>query len=243
MIQYKAKIPLSPDTIIWRYSDPLSFINQYINGTIGFTKLTTFQDYYEGRLKDISFFESLYFGGKSKRDSEKNRKDILEKFQKLIDNHFASCWTISQNEDFALWKSFSDKNGGVAIKTTISKFIESLPNSLILNHEEITYKPFYKRSFCRELFKIEDYIYTKYEFYSYEKEYRFVIKLDDIIPTYKVDPKHINIPIDYSLLIDNLYLSPYMSNENSDMFLKSFKSLNSSHKIKIQKSAIRIKFQ
>ena len=243
MIQNKFEKTISPDTIIWRYSDPLSFINQYINGTIGFTKLTTFQDYYEGRLKDISFFESLYFGGKSKRDSEKNRKDVLKKFQKLIDNHFASCWTISKNEDFALWKSFSDKNGGVAIKTTIGKFLESVPNNLNLYHDKITYKPFYKRSFCRELFKIEDYIYTKYEFYSYEKEYRFVIKLDDVLPSFKVDSKHINIPVDYSLLIDNLYLSPYMSNENADMFFKSFKSLSSSQKIKTQNSAVRIKFQ
>lgn len=234
---------LDPDTVIWRYSDPQSFLNQYKNGTIGFTKLTTFQDDYEGRLKDISFFESLYFGGKKKRNSEKNRANTLEIFQTLIDNHFASCWTISQYEDFALWKSFSNNNGGIAIKTTIGKFLESLRINVNLRHDKITYKPFYKRSYCRELFKIEDYIYTKYEFYSYEKEYRFVINLDDVQPTFMMDSKHINVPVEYSQLIDILYLSPYMNNENADLFLKAFKSIGSSKKIKTQNSVIRLKFQ
>ena len=217
---------LNLDTTIWKYSNVDSFLNQYINGTIGFTQLAEYQDYYEGKLKDISFFEKLYFGGKNRQSSDKEREETLKSFERLINRHFASCWTLSENEDFALWKSFSDSTGGVAIKTTIGRFLDSLLQKIVPDHDKVIYKPFYKRSFCKDLFQIKDYLYTKYEFYTYEKEYRFILDSDKIDVKLKKNKKRINIPIDYSKMINKLFLSPYMNEEKSILLLESIKTLD-----------------
>lgn len=220
---------------IWRYMNLFPFLCQVIKKGFSFSNLPNLEDLTEGRMKDISIFESVVFTGENKSQSEKEREKYLKATHKKMDKYYVSCWTQTEDENFALWKIFTNQVGGVAIKTTIEKFLQSITIPIEIEHKSVRYKPFYSRPFAQKLDSVDDCVFSKYGFYEYEKEYRFAINLKK-----NSKPTYIYIPVDFSSMIDKLYLSPYMNESNRMLTEETLNTLDIELSNKLQKSKIQL---
>jgi hypothetical protein len=220
--------------------DLYPFLCQIIRKEFSFTPLVRLEDLTEGQMKDISIFNSIVFGGKSRILAEKEREKINTVFRNKIENYYVSCWSISPNESFALWKVFTSQTGGIAIKTTVDKFINSIVKPIDIANRAVTYKPSQNKSFAKTINNIEDCIFSKYDFYEYEQEYRFAIIMNHGSKSETMNNNYLNIPLDFTSMIDSIYLSPYMCNSNILFFKETLKLLDIVLFNKTQKSNIKL---
>ena len=106
------------------------FFHLLITQKLFFTRLSRMSDKYEGAVPEqliIKRIEEIVKekGGDPAALIHKERKNI-EKFR---DYTFLNCWTINRNESYALWKIYlKGSNGGLAIKSTVSKLKKSIEN-------------------------------------------------------------------------------------------------------------------
>jgi hypothetical protein len=223
---------------IWRYMNLYPFICQIVRKEFSFTRLSKLEDSTEGFMKDISIYEKICFGGKNKIHFEKEREKSIISHKEEIENYFVSCWSKKEDEDYALWKVFTNQNGGVAIITTADKFINSFSVPINVQKKEVTYKSFSKRKFAQKINSIDDCIFNKYDFYRYEEEYRFAITSKNSSISFSNDSNYLSIPINFHAMIDKIYLSPFMNNVNKEYFTDTLKILDIELFNKIEHSKI-----
>jgi hypothetical protein len=211
---------------IWRYMNPYTFISQLARNEITFVRISKMEDRTESYLKRISLYEKIIPGGRKKADFEKNRKLELHRIKEDASDYYISCWTIDDFENFALWKNYTNCFGGIVIKTTVDKFSRCIPESINLRKKAIKYYPRDKKSIAHNPFNIEERIFSKFSEYSFEKEYRFAIKNDPKLMKLEINSDYLNIPIDFNCLIENLYMSPFMSTFDKQLFEKTIDKIN-----------------
>jgi hypothetical protein len=179
----------------------------------------------EGSLKEVSLYDSIVFAGKNKKSSEMERNAINSKIDEAIKEYYISSWTISETEDCKFWKIFTLPFDGVALKTTTGRFKDCIPSYINLEERRIQYLPERKSRFSKNQFDVSNRIFTKYESYTFEDEYRFAFrtnknKLNDEIIKYN------EIPIDYSSLLSAIYLPPMINPDDGKQFRNSIISLS-----------------
>lgn len=118
-----------------------------------------------------------------------------------------SCWTTKKDEDFLLWKAYTEGETGVRIETTIEKLIGSLQNlsQLALYCAKMEYgkeKPFYE---------VMESMFFKTHFYRSEEEFRLYV-IDN-----NRDKKDNAIFLDVKPqeMIEKIILSPFLSVESA----------------------------
>lgn len=217
------------------------FISQLIRNEICFSPVILLEDPTEGQLKNYSFFDKVVFGGKYKIRAEKEREIIKSNIESEFQKYHVSCWTINQNEDYALWNIFTDKLTGIIIKSTEEKFLTSIEDSRNMLHEEVKYIPQNRRFTVESYSSVKERIFTKFDFYSYEKEYRFAYKIETVLNQNTNSMKYLSIPTDFSSLIINIVLSPFMSVMNKRYFRDTINILYPKLSSRIIDSSIKLK--
>lgn len=212
------------DTIIWRYMDFTKFVQLIYTKTLWFGRVDILSDQFEGELPDENSNEfmnrlatidpSMSFN--SMLDKTIKERQNIRKFKSFS---YVNCWTIDDNESYALWKIYlDDGKQGVAIKSTIGRIRQAFSNS---DYEAVIGKVNYSDS-------VKDVnqdliIGTKKPYYKYESEFRIMLlnqfKLENNNNGEEIHVPFniygINLNVDLSVLIDRIVISPF----SQDWFL------------------------
>ncbi|MFM9839422.1 MAG: hypothetical protein ACKVOQ_14230 [Cyclobacteriaceae bacterium] len=226
---------IKADTIVWKYMDYPSFISLLIDKFLVFNRLDNFTDTLEGTLpKNAQKEYQEYLKTKMLTDDEaalrvKNEVDHISKYKK---GTYANCWSIGNEENYALWKIYlKNSNDGVAIKCTIKRLTDCLVHtSEIDNNEKIIVK---EVNYTELKFSDVNQINistTKDVAYRYEDELRLLIKNQRDLKK-KIDEQEqtldvILIPVDVQNLIEKIYISPFAKPWLTKTTLKILKQLN-----------------
>ena len=152
-----------------------------------FSRVDSLEDVFEGKLP-----ESFYYNW-----SEEAKEFYARRHEEGKRNTFVSCWSMGDNESYAMWQIYAGKNDGVAICTTVDKLRKSLePVGYDIDIRRINYIDYCKLrnkvfDFTDEQKRLlnESFYSCKSIQYEYEKEIRVIINC------YKEQSEFINVPV------------------------------------------------
>lgn len=143
------------------------------------------------------------------------------------------CWTLTTQENYLMWKGYTEENG-VCIISTIRKFISSIQDSKDFQREKCTIH-------CGQMLyngfstmDMENLPFWKGREFVSENELRFYFEIADDTGT----DNHIFIPIDRSVLVNRLIISPFVRPKTSIALVEM---LHGRYKINVTPSKIQIK--
>jgi len=179
------------ETIIWKYMDMWKFLDLIESKELYLNRADLFDDNYEGR-----------YPGKDQISNELSKFDI-----KLKNKRFLTCFSECAIENFSMWKIYTNDLYGIAIKTNIKNLIDSMKNDtndvMIGRVEYLNTEKSYIINF--ENTQVLKNYFTKRKYFEYEREIRIlsglVINVNDI--------KGLRIKVDINTLIDEIYISPF----------------------------------
>lgn len=258
------KHPLFPEPegnpIIWRYLDFWKFEHLLQTQTLFFNradKLIEF-DKHEGSLTvkeeklifqelcgDVLYkqlrkmkateFAGIYLFQDKFIDLENIRNKAYETYAYYRNKTYVNCWHINEVENYLMWKSYTNMNDSIAIKTNFMNLIDSLqctPKEIYIS--QIQYTDFANDNSESKLggrtpnqFQIVlDMLFKKTLYFKHENELRLITDNLTYENKYHVAmiPAHINlheldsnngmeISIDIDKLIDEIYIAPNANEE------------------------------
>jgi hypothetical protein len=200
-MNYSSKKPLnmdeklSPEQRLWKYMSFTKFMSLLETRSLFFCKADKFEDVFEGKIP------TRFFYGWAK-DYEELFKEIHEKLKERV---FINCWSLNDEESYAMWKIYASKNDGVCVQTTIDRlqraFINPNEKPRIVKVRYIDYK---KDRINLEKFNTYEFYAYKSKVYEYEKEVRAILLSDG-------STECMNLFVDLEILIDNIYIHPAAS--------------------------------
>jgi len=185
----------SDDTLIWRYLDIERFIALIESNKIFLSRLDKMKDTWESTWPQ-KLLENI---------ATHWPKDEYKWFfsDKLKYINFVSCWHESKSESAALWDLYSGKSG-IAIQSTVGSLKRSICEEKSLFLGRVNYIDFEHEDLPELNMLIPPFL--KRKSFEHEKEIRLLLW----------DPVNSNTPnefhelnIDISILIENLYISPF----------------------------------
>lgn len=199
-----------PESIIWRYYDLPKFLSLLASSSVYFCRIDKLQDSSEGR---VTIIPPDYAWVK-----EKDSKSIeICPPNPLRSEVFVNCWYHNKDESYAMWKLYLQGKDGVAIKTSIDFFKQSI-NDSNLTERKIDYIRYdtgaiYHRDKDDDLTNF-DRLFYKDSSFSHENEYRFALDSRNFeesnSKSYVGNKVGINCKVDLNLLIKEIYLAPHM---------------------------------
>lgn len=204
---------LSEDTTLWRYMDIIKFLDLIQNKQLYFSNIEGFNDPYEG------FISPEFKKYEMEKLSSLEDKEFYEKNQKeKLKNYFISCWNADKNENASMWLAYSNKDNGIAIKTNISKLINSialvnyknnqykksfvLGKVLYVGKDDLTENNIKKIQWERLLDNLPKILFYKSVLFKSENEVRVILKKDDC------NNNFFKVNINLRYLIDEIYIVP-----------------------------------
>ena len=193
------------ETVIWKYMDLFKFLDLINSNELFMLRTDLFTDksdglnrntfeHYNELLPSVSPFIPENFGSIQMQINEKVRK-----------GSYVNCWHINNYESSVMWDAYSNSNGGVAIKTTISKFIDSIIDERNIYISEVEYSdgPIPISNVYYPL------VYKKPEFKD-ERELRvFYVEPDVVTPNSNNSyPNSIRIKMNLENLLEEVYFHP-----------------------------------
>lgn len=187
------------NTVIFRYINILKFLDLLIKKSLFFSNYKYFSDRYE---KEFTNKYLQNFAVKARTSIvDDNMKGLINYYN----NRYVNCWNISNSEEYLLWKSYCHNiNHGVAIKSSVKRLTDSLDKfnkDIIFTCRKINYIPY--SSISQDTMDVEYPIFTKYNFYSSENEFR----ISCIVDHCETNEKGVYVPIDLNILIDSIILN------------------------------------
>jgi hypothetical protein len=230
------------NTIIWRYIDMVKFMSMLESSSLFFSSLGSMEDKFEGSFSSASKkslererlldkHKTLDFSSISAEQRRENQSKADEFYSNWAtfakENYLVSCWNSEECESYLLWKCYSSISFGICLKTTVGDFESALQSDKVIFCHEVGYLRNDQINFSGQLLSIA---FSKREFYSGEKEIRFVVEKDSNAKK----PNHINV--DLSKLINTIVLSP----KSPDWFGSLVKEICDRYDLKcrIEKSSI-----
>lgn len=160
----------------------------------------------------------IHLSGKElNEDEKKHDSEMINKMFELFEEStllLASCWTLTKEENYLMWKSYTTKIG-IRIETTIDNFVcalETTDYDIVCGN--ICYEGFHYPSI------VENSWFVKDSHYASENEFRFYFRpKDGITNMYKenVDKKKgKTFNVDYKKLINKVVLSPFIQEKAAE---------------------------
>lgn len=148
-----------------------------------------------------------------------------------------SCWTENNEESFFMWKLYATEVGA-CIKTTVCNLVASLELDLIPNGDNkvICGSMNYKKDLIPSSDE-EGQLFNKDKAYEAEKEFRFYFQLSDDYE--KKKEKYRLIPVNTAVMIDEIFLSPFLCKEAANKLARMIKCSYGIENVK--QSKIKIK--
>jgi len=164
-----AGVKIPPDEkVIWRYFDLIKFFDLINRNQLYLCRMDLFEDELEGKIpiKDLNEKYPDHKLARINKGTDFSRKD-----------QFASCWTMHPDESYMHWKVFSEKEYGIAIKSTVEKFQLSIKkkDKYDVGYGEVEYiNPSNSYLFKRSLYQL---YFQKRKPFEFEKEVRILSQL------------------------------------------------------------------
>lgn len=180
---------------IWKYMNLAKFMSLLETRSLYFCKADKFEDVFEGKIP-IRFFHGWL----------KEHQDVYRRIhESLKDRTFINCWSLNDEESYAMWKIYASRNNGLCIQTTIDKLNKSFKN---VEHKpkiaKVKYIDFKSDRISLDNLNTYEFYSYKSKVYEYENEVRAILVLDE-------DNECKDLPIDLDELIDNVYVHPAAS--------------------------------
>lgn len=208
---------LDKDTTLWRYMDLSKFVMMLKNSSLYFSSPNQFDDIYEGAHGErrnkkawddyyISYAKTAIITAPDNRwhkiDKDKLDSDACRIAENITNNRshhiFINCWHSNHVESEAMWKMYSvNTKNAVAIKTNLEKLKIELGNKASV--DRVKYVDYSER-----FVSPNDIYWTKRLSFEYEKEVRAIVYDYE-----KKNCKGLEVKVDLSNLIDEIYISPY----------------------------------
>lgn len=169
--------------------------------------------------------------------------ELIEEVKRIKESSFLNCWHIAEYQHMAMWKIYGQYDECVAIKTTYENLQRVISkNDDILKQYGITYgfkqinyigkvqkyHPKSQRASYSFHEKCVDALSLKHEIYSYEKELRLILTMDDLKKNKFVHNKGYYIKIGEILdLIDEVHVNPILSEDH--LLLNLIRHVNKLH--------------
>lgn len=216
--KHKGVITPNRDLIIWRYMDLWKFLDIVDNKKLYLARTDTFEDTFEGRVAN-----------RKVRDLDNNHPlkkiDDCSEFA-LKKQTYISCWTCNEDEDYALWKIYSNYKSAVAIKTTVGKLIDSISDEKSI--QRIGVINYFDRS-SGYIFRGNTYqlFFEKRKYFLFESEIRVLteIMFENHEELLKL-PLGNSIDIKPEILITEIYLAPLADVNFKSLIELKLKELN-----------------
>lgn len=196
-------IPERLETKIWRYMDFPKFVSLLEEQSLFFSKLSLFDDPYEGYLPRLTKEQFLKIPDNTADKSK--AQQIVNTNLALRDNFtreclLVSCWHMSEYENIAMWKSYSIIGKGVAVQSTLKCLMKAFEGvDDLVNIGSVKYIDYYddkikwQNTFHSALCKRKQ--------FDHEKEVRVLVVSPEGTPG-KL------IPVDLNILIEKVFVSP-----------------------------------
>ena len=207
-LQNNGESSISLDSPIFKYTQ-LPYIDSWIEKNhYSISNRALFSDYRErGGVGSINEIVCKFHAISEDRAYYNQR---LNKTSGMEWQQHISCWTFnptedSNNEDFLLWKSYTQNAGIFACR--IQTTIRDLVNGLIKIPADLFIAPVsYRNPESFHIVSFSDRLFSKSHFYKSENEIRFVFLTNDKAPRIKIE-------IDRNC-IQEIRLSPFSSKED-----------------------------
>lgn len=211
--------PQNQQQKIWRYINTDKLLNLLDSQCLFFTPSDYFEDPLEGSLtkKDLEFLNELH---------PKVKKTVAHHAKNSKSLFGINCWHMNDDESLSMWKTYTEKGNGIVIQSTFDLLKKALSkdssNIFIGLVEYINHYTEENNTFGNDLVRF----FRKDLSFKYEKELRALI-------TNYTLPKKYLVPVDLSILIETIYLSPSMQTWQSESIKSIIQKLYPEIKIKI----------
>lgn len=237
------------DFFLWRYLDIHKFLDFLRKKRFLFARMDQFEDVLEGVpvVAMEAYMELLKNSKISLAElglsySDNSALDGLDPgIKKIVINqvsHYVSCWFMEQRESMAMWNLYSNPES-VAIRVSFQKLKNLLIPDLSGEYGEryiggkVSYQNFISEG---EYFKMKVVALRKDLSFQHEKEFRFVVKFQEVKPKVK---SIFSVPLDLTDLDLQVVCHPQMKSwqkENIKELLELYNIGNS-----YQESEIRLR--
>jgi hypothetical protein len=236
------KEPSDKTALLWRYMDLAQLLVILDRQELFFPSIATLAegDPYEGE----PIFSKIQAAREKGAEELRRFRLQLEVFKHL---NFFNCWHMNDGESDAMWKLYVKGSAGVAIRSTVSRVMDSFHKaSDTVYMSEVRYAdPDKLIAQDTSIFGISDYIFKRNAF-QHEREVRLGTNRPDVrmeffddqgilkIPKPGITADHIltsparkgiYVVIDVSTLVETVVVSPYASNWFSDLVSSLTKKL------------------
>lgn len=210
--EHPAFITPDENAKIWRYMDFSKFISILETNSLYFTRADRFEDQFEGSLPYLSSKISKTYNFAGALAAQPHNKHFYQpdRVYKMRTTIGLNCWHINEYESAAMWKLYLSSSDGFAIQSTFGKLRDSFQ---VADERVFIGKVNYidYRQGTIPLLDTFSPFLTKRISFQHEHELRALIwdyttaNLDTIEP---IPDSRLNVPVDVSVLIDNVYLAP-----------------------------------
>jgi hypothetical protein len=209
---------------IWKYMTLSEFISLLDSKMLFFCVVNKFEDKFEGSItqKDLENRVSMFNYLKTNYPEYSDDLSIKEKklrkdLRSLV---CINSWHLNNSESAAMWKVHLKENEGIAIQSTFNRFVQALTgdkgNNVYIG--KVKYIDYSKDNIPDDHFIYP--ILHKRQSFEFEHELRAVVSVIPIdkpeftafSASFKKYKKGVYVPVDLSLLIEKIFVSPNMEN-------------------------------
>jgi len=212
----------SDNAIVWRYSKFYRFEDMIKSKSLYFAPICNYDDPWEAAIPK----SGLEWRHKKLLEAEKKGNDELQnQFREILKieawriNYTkavkANCWHIGDSESEAMWKLYVGSEDGVVIKSSVKKIKSAISKT---NYQifigAIHYVDYGKAEFND--IQWYDLCFHKRQAFAHENEMRLAFVNNQDILNQKQTAVGIQVPVEISTLIDEIYIST----SNQDLLSK-----------------------
>lgn len=170
----------------------------------------SFEDKLEKHSIFNAFIADLHPCGYPVSEKEHSISSSLHsKLQEAINTLYVSCWTYDTRENYLMWKSYTNHESGIRIKSTIKNIVDSIKDDNIdIYIGKINY------SNCKINKDIQETLFYKQDYYKNEQEIRFYFKSRNVNAYANKVPSFLFLKIDSAKFIKEIVFSPFMKYMN-----------------------------
>ncbi len=169
VLPYYSQKEAPPDAVIWRFMDLRKFRDLMANQELYFRRADLFDDQSEGLPPDQYVQRVLGLDPYDVKD-QVALNDHLGSLAQSREMHFITCWQLFRDEDLAIWEQYG--HDGVAVVSKYGLLKESLASIPDETHIGVIQ---YGSAHLTDRFNAMEFITTKQEKYSAEREVRAIL--------------------------------------------------------------------
>jgi hypothetical protein len=245
---------------ILRYIDFPSFLALLQNEALHFSRVSSFEDKYDGMFNCLNADDFYYITDERKivrsdsasldsRSSEDSAiiREIIKSYHQLwLNGTGVNCWRIDEGESHAMWRAYLKSDEGVAIESTVDNLKRALlPGNYKIDIRRVKYIDYSQEKI--PIGSIFNAFFYKNRYFEHEKELRLICyilnqKMPEPVPLeypQEIPKNGVNLRVDLSSLITAIYISPYAASWFGDIVDAVAKRF--ALQVKVRPSIIKIK--